>query len=183
MGQLNVMTQKGTLIKETYYLPKYLIRDYNEQLVWFNVSEEQLQNFTKEQMPMSESYEKYQKEGSNEAVIPVLEERVQITKNQVTEEVIITKEPIVEYRLIEVPIMREELKIVRKPFSLGDKAQHRTDLDDTDKEIHILLQREEVQITKKPYLFEEVIISKEKVTDAKKVGMTITKERVVTESQ
>lgn len=183
VGQLNIMTQKGALIRETHYLPKYLIEDYNDQIVWFNVSEEQLKGFEKEQPPTREDYTKYQKKdmpAGAEAVIPVMEERLQVSKKNLTEEAIIIKEPIIEYKLISVPVMREEIKIIRRPIEAGTDASLTS--ANEDKEIRILLNREEVQVTKKPYLFEEVIIRKEKVTDTKTVSQVVTRERV-TEKQ
>lgn len=186
VGQLNIMTQKGTLIKETHYIPKYLVEDYNGHVVWFNVSEDHLQDFEKEQPPIREDYTKYQRTGmpaEAEAVIPVLEERLQVSKKNVTEEVIIVKEPLIEYKLISVPVMREEIKIIRRPVEAGGESGASAAAVEGDKEIRIILNREEVQITKKPYLFEEVIIRKEKVTDNKTVSQLVTQEKVFEKSR
>jgi uncharacterized protein (TIGR02271 family) len=184
VGRLNVMVQKGSLIKETYYLPKYLVQDYNGQMVWFNVSEVQLKDFEKERPPVREDYEKYKRKDMPgvEAVIPVLEERLQVSKTNVTEEVVIVKEPVVEYKLISVPVMREEIKIVRKPIAAKD-AENSSSRPDAgnEGEVRILLNREEVTITKKPYLYEEVIIRKEKVMDTTTVKDVVIKEQVTEE--
>lgn len=194
VGQLNIMTQKGSLIKETYYFPKYLVKDFNGQIIWVNVSQDQLKGFEKERPPIREDYTKYQSKdrpAGAEAVIPVLEERLQVSKTSVTEEVIIVKEPVTEYKLIHVPIVREEIRIIRRPAGGGgtpastgespSPADAPSNKD--DKEIRILLNREEVQITKKPYLFEEVIIRKESVTDAKELSVTVTKERIIADDK
>ena len=186
VGKRYIMTQKGSLIRDTFYFPKYLIKDYNGQIVWFNVSEDQLENYRNEQPPVREDYAKYRTENMPagvEAVIPVVEERLKVSKTTVTEETIIVKEPITEYKLIEVPIVREELKIVRRPVSTGTMPA-KIEADDLEKggEIRVLLSREEVQVTKKSYVFEEVIIRKEKVTDKKTISETVTKERVDTEA-
>jgi uncharacterized protein (TIGR02271 family) len=144
------------------------------------VSEEQLKDFEKEQPPIREDYTKYQRKdmpAGAVAVIPVMEEKLQVSKKNVVEEVIIVKEPVIEYKLISVPVMREEIKIVRRPIEAGTKDAALA--SDADKEIQILLNREEVQVTKKPYLFEEVIIKKEKVTDTKTVSRVVTRERVI----
>lgn len=190
VGKRYVMTQKGTLLKEIFYFPKYLVNGYDGQKIWFNVSEDQLERFTKEEPPVREDIGKYQKEGMPadvQAVIPVIEEKLHVSKTTVTEEAIIVKEPVIEYKLIEVPIVREELKIIRRPVPLGtmptkNKAETAASSDKKEGEIRILLSREEVQVTKKPYIFEEVIIRKEKVTDRKTVSETVTKERVDTEA-
>jgi uncharacterized protein (TIGR02271 family) len=186
VGKHYIMTQKGSLIRDTFYFPKYLVKDYNGQIVWFNVSEDQLENFKKEQPPVREDYVKYRTESMPagvEAVIPVVEERLKVSKTTVTEEAIIVKEPVTEYKLIEVPIVREELKIVRRPVPTGTvPAKIEAAGSDKEGEIRILLNREEVQVTKKSYVFEEVLIRKEKVTDKKTISETVTKERVDTQA-
>ena len=104
-------------------------------------------------------------------------------KTTVTEEAIIVKEPVTEYKLIEVPIVREELKIVRRPVPTGTvPTKIEAAGSDKEGEIRILLNREEVQVTKKSFVFEEVIIKKEKVTDKKTISETVTRERVDTEA-
>jgi uncharacterized protein (TIGR02271 family) len=186
VGKRYIMTQKGSLIRDTFYFPKYLIKDYNGQIVWFNVSEDQLENFKKEQPPVREDYAKYRTESMPagvEAVIPVVEERLKVSKTTVTEEAIIVIEPVTEYKLIEVPIIREELKIVRRSVPAGTMpAKIEAAGSDKEGEIRILLNREEVQVTKKSFVFEEVLIRKEKVTDKKTVSETVTRERVDTEA-
>ena len=186
VGKHYIMTQKGSLIRDTFYFPKYLVKDYNGQIVWFNVSEDQLENFKKEQPPVREDYVKYRTESMSagvEAVIPVVEERLKVSKTTVTEEAIIVIEPVTEYKLIEVPIVREELKIVRRPVPTGTMpTKIEAAGSDKEGEIRILLNREEVQVTKKSYVFEEVLIRKEKVTDKKTISETVTKERVDTQA-
>ena len=186
VGKHYIMTQKGSLIRDTFYFPKYLVKDYNGQIVWFNVSEDQLENFKKEQPPVREDYVKYRTESMPagvEAVIPVVEERLKVSKTTVTEEAIIVIEPVTEYKLIEVPIVREELKIVRRPVPTGTMpTKIEAAGSDKEGEIRILLNREEVQVTKKSFVFEEVIIKKEKVTDKKTISETVTRERVDTEA-
>jgi uncharacterized protein (TIGR02271 family) len=179
VGQLNVMVQKGSLIKETHYLPKYLVEDYDGQVVRFSVSEEQLKDFENEKPPVREDYAKYQRKDmpGAEAVIPLLEERLQVSKTTVTEEAVIVKEPVIEYKLISVPVMREEIKIVRRPIAAG--AGDSGSQPDAGNEVRLLLKREEVTITKKPYIYEEVIIRKEKVMDTKTVKELVTKERII----
>ena len=186
VGKRYIMTQKGSLIRDTFYFPKYLVKDYNGQIVWFNVSEDQLENFKKEQPPVREDYAKYKTESMPagvEAVIPVVEERLKVSKTTVTEEAIIVIEPVTEYKLIEVPVIREELKIVRRLVPTGTMpAKIEAAGSVKEGEIRILLNREEVQVTKKSFVFEEVLIRKEKVTDKKTVSETVTKERVDTEA-
>ena len=186
VGKRYVMTQKGTLLKEKFYFPKYLVKDYDGQKIWFDVSEDELKRFTHEEPPIREDLGKYQKgtmSAGAEAIIPVIEEKLQVSKTTVTEEAIMVKEPVTEYKLIEVPIVREELKIVRRLVPTGTiPAKIEAAGSDNEGEIRILLSREEVQVTKKSYVFEEVLIRREKVTDIKTISETVTKERVDTQA-
>lgn len=198
VGRLYVMVQKGTFVPSTHYLPKYLLKEYNGNTLWFDVSEDQLARFEKEEPPLREDYGKYRPpEGGSmqaagaEAVIPVLEERLELDRSEVVEEAVIVKEPVVEYRIIEVPVMREELKIVRRPVTVhlgaADAAATQTASSDDARrvrnekeegEVRILLKREEVQVTKTPCVFEEVVIRKERVAERKTLSATVIKENV-----
>lgn len=179
------MTRKGTILKDTFYFPKYLVKEYEGKTIWFNVSEDQLEYFRKEHPPVREDYAKYKKEhmpAGVEAIIPVIEEKLHISKNTVIEEAVIVKKPITEYKLIEVPVIKEELRIVRRPVSAGTMPADEIQGAGPEGEIRILLSREEVQVTKKAYVHEEVLISKQKVADRKTVSETVTKEKVSTET-
>ena len=183
VGDQYVMTQKGTILKDTFYFPKYLLKEYDGEKIWFNVSEDQLEHFTKEHPPVREDYAKYKREympAGVEAIIPVIEEKLHVSKNTVVEEAVIVKEPITEYKLIEVPVIREELRIVRRPILAGTMPADEMQGASPEGEIRILLSREEVQVTKKSYVHEEVLISKAKVAARKTVSETVTKERVST---
>lgn len=216
VGQQYVMTRKGGLIdRETFYFPKYLVASYDGAVLRFNVSADQLERFTKEQPPVQESYEKYKRPpemmpAGAEAVIPVVAEKLEVAKTTETDEAIIIKVPVTEYRLIEVPVMHEEIKIIRRskpaaavassstpPASQGAPAaaaaaleqetagagsggggEPIATLDSHGQEVRVLLRREEVRVTKKPYVFEEVIVRKEKVAGTKTVSAVVTKERL-----
>lgn len=217
VGQQYIMTRKGGLIdRETFYFPKYLVASYDGAVLHFNVSADQLERFTKEQPPVQESYEKYRRPPETmpagaEAVIPVVGEKLEVFKTTETDEAIIVKVPVTEYRLIEVPVMREEIKIIRRskpaaaaasssstpsasqgaPAAAAAALEQETagagsggggepiaTLDSPDQEVRVLLRREEVRVTKKPYVFEEVVVRKEKVAGTKAVSAVVTKERV-----
>jgi stress response protein YsnF len=205
VGQQYIMTRRGGLMdRETFYLPKYLVASYDGAVVRFNVSAGQLERFTKEQPPVHESYEKYKRPpeampAGADAVIPVVGEKLEVSKTTETDEAVIVKVPVTEYRLIEVPVMHEEIRIVRRPVAASPSAptlqpsetsgsvqqqqQPIATLDSLDQEVRVLLRREEVRVAKKPYVFEEVIIRKEKVAGKKTVSAVVTKERVDIEGQ
>jgi uncharacterized protein (TIGR02271 family) len=181
VGQQYIMTQKGVINRETFYFPKYLVKAYEGDVLTLNVSQDQLERFTKEEPPVREDYTKYRKEGMPagvEAGIPVVGEKLQVSKTTVTEEAIIFKEPVTEFRLVEVPVTHEELRIVRKPVAAGSMPSEKQAAEPG--EVRILLSREEVQVVKKSYVYEEVLVRKERVAGTKTVSEAVTSEKVYT---
>jgi hypothetical protein len=55
-----VITEKGTLSKKYYYVPKYLVKGYDGHILWFNVTENQAETeFKRDNAPTVEEYYKY----------------------------------------------------------------------------------------------------------------------------
>ena len=55
-----VVTEKGRFSKSRYYIPKYLVRDYDGQKLWFNVTEKQAEiEFKRAAPPNPDEYYKY----------------------------------------------------------------------------------------------------------------------------
>jgi hypothetical protein len=60
VGNSYVVTQKGTITKSHYYIPKYLVRGFDGKTLWFNVSESQAETEFKRDMPPGmDEYTKY----------------------------------------------------------------------------------------------------------------------------
>jgi hypothetical protein len=60
VGTNYIVTEKGTLSKHYYYIPKYLVRGYDGHNLWFNVTEAQAETeFKRDKAPMPEEYYKY----------------------------------------------------------------------------------------------------------------------------
>src|SRR3712207_7283193 len=49
LGQNYVLTQKGTLSKEKYYIPKYLVQGFDGDTLWFNASGGDLEGWRSEE--------------------------------------------------------------------------------------------------------------------------------------
>jgi len=121
-------------------------------------------------------YEEQEKGG--ETIVPVIEERLNVSKKTSTTHYNIAKEPVSEKKRIEVPVTHEELIVEKRPpkdssssSSLSGPVKSRT-------EIKVPLNREEIEVTKEPFVKEEVVIKKEPVTETKTVSDTVTKERL-----
>lgn len=63
IGKNFVVTQKGRVELETFYIPKYLAQRYDGHTLWFNVSEGELQKFKRAAPPTYEEYMLYRVEG------------------------------------------------------------------------------------------------------------------------
>ena len=177
-----VVTQKGLLNKQKYYIPKYLVEGYDGDTLYFNVTEAQFREFARESPPTFDEYSQKYKTADMaadiETRIPVIEERLEVKKRVNMQEATIVKEPVTETKTVEVPVMHEELRIERRPASREATADDR--IAQTRTEIKVPLTHEEVQVDKKPYVKEEVVVRKEPVTETETVSDTITSERVET---
>lgn len=179
VGSNYIVTQKGIMNKERFYIPKYLAHGFDGDTLWFNVGENQARNsFMRDSPPMSDEYTRYRTNevpADIETRIPVLEERLNVSKRMSTNEATVTKEPVTETKTVEVPVTHEEISVERRPASDTATAERPVQ---SDTEIKIPLNREEVEVTKEPRVKEEVVIKKEPVTETKTVSEEVTSERV-----
>ena len=109
-------------------------------------------------------------------IIPLLGERLDLSKQTIEDKFVITKEPITETKTISVSVTHEEISVeTRKPESGQIKTSQKPI---TNREvIQIPIKREEVKITKIPYIKEEIIVKKKPVTDVKEFTEDVTMER------
>ncbi|MGE5635212.1 MAG: YsnF/AvaK domain-containing protein [Deltaproteobacteria bacterium] len=194
-----VITQKGIIDKEFFSIPINLAQDYDGNRVLFKVTEEEArnsymesQNVDLEQDDFSDSKIETEttttdtndddslsntKEKEKE-VIPLMSEKLDVTKRELVDETVIMKKPVKETKTVEVQLIREEIEsIERRPPSSQIKAQNPIE---SPKEIKIPLKREEPQVTKKPYVKEEVIVKKKAITDKKEITEDVNSEELDT---
>jgi uncharacterized protein (TIGR02271 family) len=179
IGQHYVQTQKGMISKDKFYIPKYLVQGYDGDTLWFNASEDQLQSWKGESPPdyneYSTRYRKTEMPTDIETRIPLMSEKLNVSKTKSTSEATITKEPMTETKTVEVPVTHEELTVERRPAS----GQTTTDRPvDTRTEVKVPVSKEEVQVSKEPYVKEEVVVKKEPVTETRTVSDTVRSEEV-----
>src|ERR671914_306430 len=197
-----VITQKGIIDKEIFSFPTSLVQEYDGNRVLFKVTEEearnsylQSQDLDLEQDDFSDSeietetstatitndddsLSNIKEEKEKEEIIPLMSEELDVTKREIIDETVITKNPVKETKTVEVQLIREEIEsIKRRPPSSQTKAQ---DPVQSPKEIKIPLKREEPEVTKKPYVKEEVVVKKKTVTDKKEITDEVTSEELDT---
>lgn len=179
VGSNYIMTQKGTVNREKFYIPKYLAHGFDGDTLWFNVTEDEAErSFQMDNPPTADEFTRYRTDSvpaDIETRIPVLEERLNVSKRTSTAEATITKEPMTETKEVEVPVTHEELTIERRPASDATTAERPVQ---SKTEIKVPLTREEVEVTKEPYVKEEVVVKKEPVTETRNVSERVTSERV-----
>jgi uncharacterized protein (TIGR02271 family) len=125
------------------------------------------------------------KGGEEERVVPVIEEKLNVSKKVITDEATIIKEPVTETKTIEVSLMHEEIDIEKRPPTSGSEG-NTTVLENpppprnTRTQIRVPLIHEEVKIKKEPYVKEEIVIRKKPRTETKTVSEFVISEKVNT---
>ena len=122
--------------------------------------------------------ERPSQEGQEETTVPLIEERVNVSKTTSTTQYTLTKEPVVEKKTVDVPVTHEELVVEKRPPK--DSSSSPDGPVKTKTEIKVPLNREEVEVTKEPFVKEEVVVRKKPVTETRTVSDTVTSERIST---
>jgi uncharacterized protein (TIGR02271 family) len=191
-----VLTQRGTLNKEKFYLPKSIPHGYNGRILLFDITEEEAKKrfvIDKSTPSASEGKEKsdFQRQDP-ERPIPVIEERLEISKKETIVEAKVIKKPVKETKTVEVELVHEELIIEKRPVGEGDKTitlpsptsttpQTSPSLQEVTQskiEISIPLKKEDVVVSKKSFVKEEIIIKKKPVTETKTITEQLISEKV-----
>lgn len=178
---------KGTKNKEKFYIPRSIPHAYNGSVILLDITEDEAKKkfMTDTSMPTSSTEESkvLPREENGETVIPLTEERLEVSKKETMEEATLLKESIKETKTVEVQLAHEELIIEkRKPSS--SRSGGDTTTEGEQKQIHsrteitIPLKKEEVVVTKKPYVTEEIVIKKKQVTETKSVSEDVIIEKV-----
>ena len=117
-----------------------------------------------------------ERQQEEETTIPLIEERLNVSKKTSTTQYTITKEPVTEKKTIEVPVTHEELFVEKRPPK--DSSSSAQGPVKSKTEIKVPIMREEVEITKERFVKEEVVVKKKPVTETRTVSDTVTSERI-----
>jgi len=194
-----VLTQRGTLNKEKFYLPRSIPHGYNGRILLFDITEEEAKKrFVVDKSALSASEEK-EKSGFQrqdpEGPIPVIEERLEISKKETIVEAKVIKKPVKETKSVEVELTHEELIIEKRPIDDNTSSSSSStttasqsaaqssplpseDMTQSKIEISIPLKKEDVVVSKKSFVKEEIIIKKKPVTETKTITEQIISEKV-----
>jgi uncharacterized protein (TIGR02271 family) len=189
-----ILTQRGTLIKEKFYLPKSIPHGFNGRILLFHITEEEAKEkfiIDKSTSSATEGREESMVQRQDpESPIPVIEERLEISKKELMVEAKVIKKPVKETKTVEVELTHEELIIEKRPVedisSSTTASQSATqsspspseEIAQSKVEIIIPLRREDVVVSKKSYVKEEIIIKKKPVTEIKTITEQLISEKV-----
>jgi uncharacterized protein (TIGR02271 family) len=127
---------------------------------------------------------KTEKGGEEERIVPIIEEKLNVSKKVITDEATIIKEPVTETKTIEVSLMHEEIIIEKRPPATAEEANASTFENpppkNTRTEIRIPLIHEKAKIKKEPYVKQEIVIRKKPRTEIKTVSDFVISEKLDT---
>jgi uncharacterized protein (TIGR02271 family) len=188
IGTNYVLTQKGTINRQRFYIPKYLAEGYDQDVVRFKVTKEDAENkFVRDSPPSADEYSKYKNPEvptDIETRIPVLAEKLEVSKTDSTTEATVVKEPLIETKTVELPTTHEELVIERRPVIDANTTDNKTaaavanDVAESRTEINIPLKSEEIKVTKEPFVKEELIVKKKPITENRTITKEVRSEKV-----
>jgi len=182
-----VFVQKGLITKEKFFVPQDKVESYDGEVLRFRISQEELTSrYQGDSFPelsstttASEEDPAFTSTESEEVIVPITEEKLDITKRVEEDRATITKEPLKETKTVGVPVVHEEISIERRQPT-GEHTDTTQEPVTSRQEIEIPLKREEVEVSKTPYVREEVIIKKKPVTETVEVTEDVTAERIDT---
>ena len=109
--------------------------------------------------------------------VPLMEERIEVSKRIEEDTTTIVKKPITETKTIEVPVTHEEISIERRKPGGEHTYTEQKPITSTE-EIEIPVKREEIKVNKRPYIKEEVVVKKKPVTETKEITEEVVTEKV-----
>lgn len=193
-----VLVEKGVINKEKLYIPRDLAVGYNGTILIFNITAEEVKNkFLRKSPPVFSQSQSTGEDASitdDLIIVPVMAERLAITKKVSSQEAKIIKESITEIKTVEVPLTHDEIYIETRPISDENERQvsneegHQADepsikLDiPTQEEVVTLFLRVEVpEVIKHHHMKEEIVVKKKSFTEIKKISEPLRSERVTVE--
>src|SRR3712207_2688487 len=147
----------------TLFRSKYFVQGFDGDTLWFNASENDLQGWKRDSAPDYNEYDRYKTSTKEEVSsdietrIPLIEERLNVSKRTSTSEATVTKEPVTETKTVEVPVTHEELTIERRPPSESSSTTTEKPVE-SKTEVKIPVNKEDVDVSKESYVKEEVVV-------------------------
>ncbi len=185
-----IISSEGPHATYNYRVPKNRVQGFDGPDLMLSIARTELADYEindiKDYAAQLSSIQKTEKkEGGEEVeeiIVPIIEEKLNVSKKIITDEATIIKEPITVTKALEVSVMHEEIVIEKRAASAEDNttALQNPPPKNTRTVIRVPLIHEEVKIKKEPYVKEEIVIRKKPRTETKTVSEFVTKEKVDT---
>jgi uncharacterized protein (TIGR02271 family) len=181
-----IISSEGPHSSSNYRVPKNCIQGFDGPDLLLSIARAELADYEisdiQNYAAQLKSIKTEKKGGEEEMIVPVIEEKINVSRKVITDEATIIKEPVTETKTIEVSLMREEIVIEKRPVTGEGNAStlENPPPKNTRTEILIPLIHEEIKIKKEPYVKEEIVIRKKPRTEIKTVNEFVTKEKVDT---
>ena len=177
-----VVTERGTLNKEKFYLPKSIPHGFNGHTLLFDITEEEAKKRFSNESGLTQGT-KIQSTSTdildNETPISVIEEKLEVSKKETIQEAKVIKEPIRKTETVEVELKHEELIIEKRPVDKTSSSSSTSEqIVESKTEISIPLKKEDIVVEKKPYVKEEIVIKKKPVSETKTISEQLISEKV-----
>jgi uncharacterized protein (TIGR02271 family) len=179
-----VVTERGTLNKEKFYLPKSIPHGFNGHTLLFDITEEDAKDSFSDGAVQTEKAKTRSLGGEvstgevNGTAIHTAEEKLAVSKKEDIQEETLIKEPVRETKTIQVQLKHEELVIEKRRVEKRSTSSNSEDVIRSKTEITIPLKKEDIIVEKKPYVKEEVVINKKPVTETKTITEQFISEKV-----
>jgi uncharacterized protein (TIGR02271 family) len=176
-----ISSQSGT---EQYKIPRSSVSGFNGAEVLLNETAYKIMSSSYrvdnagvyEAKPSNIITEGHQQQEKEESTVPVMEERLNVSKRTSTTQYTITKEPVTEKKTLEVPVTHEELIVEKRPPKESSSSAQGPVNSKTEIKVHLM--REEVEVTKEPFVKEEVVVKKKSIAETRTISDTVTSERI-----
>jgi uncharacterized protein (TIGR02271 family) len=177
-----IISSEGPHASYNYRVPKNRIQGFDGPDLMLSIARAELADYEindiKDYAAQLSSIRTEKKGEEKEIVVPVIEEKLNVSKKIITDEATIIKEPVTETKTIEVSVMHEEIVIEKRAAEQGDTTVlENPPPRNTRTQIRVPLIYEEVKIKKEPYVKEEIVIRKKPRTETRTVSEFVTKEK------
>ncbi len=177
-----VVTERGTLNKEKFYLPMSIRHGFNDHALLFDVIEEQAKNRFSGESTMTQGAKielkqpEFTTAAESDIPMPVIEEKLVLSKKETIQEAPLINEPLMETKTIEVELKHEDLIIEERPLEKRSSSSNSEGVGKT--EITIPLKKEDIIVEKKPYVKEKVVINKRELSETKTISEQLVSEKI-----
>jgi uncharacterized protein (TIGR02271 family) len=183
-----IISYDGPHSSYNYRVPKNRVQGFNDPDLLLSIARAELTDYEisdiQDYAAQLRSIKTEQKGGEEEITVPVIEEKLNVSKKIMTDEATIIKEPVTETKTIEVSVMHEEIVIEKRSATAeGNASTFENPPSKTTRTlIRVPLIHEVVKIKKEPYVRQEIVIRKKPRTETKTISDFVISEKVDTSS-